>query len=802
MESNNKSKMMPQEIGDRLIAHVNFVQLVFPKKPINQIDYGEFAILKVRIKDIMNHHITKTEDITDFFDSCFKYMVGENEVITIKGEIPSIDNWNATYYFEGVLEENAKFGYQYKIVQLHKEYSLDTEQEKRSFLTLLIGETKTDLLYKNFIDPIAPLREKNVQALMSVKGIGKLTANLLIQKYEENMEEALSAAKLQEYGLSLSIINKIRKAFPSMDMVLNLLSTNPYYLIEVVDGIGWEKADAIALNGGLSPTGENRVKGYIKYFLQDQAYGVGHSWVDLDYLVRAIKSKIPELEDETLREYLRSWVNEDEKTRWLYYDGSSRRIGLYYYYKIEKQVAWELMRIKHGNTTFCSESEIEEAISTIEKQNEFEYTEEQKLAIKGCLNNSVYILSGSAGTGKTFSMKPVVEVLKKHNKSFAQCALSGKASSNLSEITMEEGYTIHRLLGYDSISNSFQHNEERQLSYDVIILDELSLVGGEIFLSLLKAIPTGSKLIMLGDPNQLEAIGLANLLKDCIGSGVISYTCLSKIHRQAARSGIITESLRASAGEKLVSLEPVDEVRGYLKDLHVVTYSDSVLSQPKILEEFNKLYKEQNISVKDISIVVPMRTHGDISCLVLNNRIQAIVNGIPTEQDYAVNSKEGGYILRPLDKILITRNHYQAGTDEKGETVPIFNGNTGYIVSIDIENETMVVDLVQQGRIKIGREYWSDIELGYALTCHKMQGSSSPYIIVGIDMGAYTLLSKEWLYTSLTRAKKYCSLVGQISAIRKAATISRVTVKQTWLKEFLNEMEYEKTWTNERPYKI
>ena len=300
----------------------------------------------------------------------------------------------------------------------------------------------------------------------------------------------------------------------------------------------------------------------------------------------------------------------------------------------------------------------------------------------------------------------------------------------------------------------------------------------------------------------MEAIGSANLLKDCIGSGVIPYTCLSKIHRQAARSGIITESLRASAGEKLVSLEPVDEVRGYLKDLHIVTYSDSVLSQSKVLEEFNRLYKDHNISVKDISIVVPMRTRGEISCLALNNKIQSIVNGIPSEQDYVVNSKDGGYILRPLDKILITRNHYQAGKDAKGELVPIFNGNTGYIVSIDKESETMVVDLIQQGRIEIAREYWGDIELGYALTCHKMQGSSSPYVIVGIDMAAYTLLSKEWLYTSLTRAKKYCSLVGQITAIRKASTISRVIIKQTWLKEFLNEMEYEKTWTNERPYNI
>lgn len=396
--------------------------------------------------------------------------------------------------------------------------------------------------------------------------------------------------------------------------------------------------------------------------------------------------------------------------------------------------------------------------------------------------NGRILITGN--TGKSTVVAPLVRLFKQKQIPFAQCSLSGKAASNLSDITGEEGYTIHRLLSYDGLTGNFLYNKQNNVPYGVIILDELSLVGGEIFLKLLQAIPSGSSLIMLGDPNQLEAIGLTNLLKDCLDSYVIPSAKLTKIHRQAARSGIITESLRVSAGENIVSLEPIEETRGVLKDLKIKTYLESGESQRAVFSEYKKLVDE-GVYPDDITVVVPMRTRGDISCFELNGMIQEYINpGNNFLRGVTISTKEGGYILREGDRVLVTKNNYRT-QNLSGDIVPVYNGNIGKIRTIDAQAGNIVVRFHQQGDIVVPREFWRTLELGYAITCHKFQGSASPYVIVGLDMSAYTLLSKEWLYTALTRAKKYCVLVGQINAIRKSVKISRVTVKRTWLQELL-----------------
>ena len=302
---------------------------------------------------------------------------------------------------------------------------------------------------------------------------------------------------------------------------------------------------------------------------------------------------------------------------------------------------------------------------------------------------------------------------------------------------------------------------------------------------MVQAIKTGAKLIMLGDPNQLEAIGLANLLKDCINSNVFATARLNKIHRQAENSGIITESLRASAGESIVGISPTVEYRGNLKDLKIVSFDDASESYDKIMDEYKALLK-QNISPQDITVVVPMRERGRISCLAINNAIQDLVNGTESGDDKHLTLANGGghYVLRRGDRIIITHNHYRGCKNAAGRDEAVFNGNTGRIVDFTLQGG-LIVDLTQQGRVRIPRGYLPDVELGYALTCHKIQGSSSPYIIVGLDTSAYSMYSKEWIYTALTRARKFCVFVTQISSARASVRISRVKVKRTWLQEML-----------------
>lgn len=768
--------------SDFLKAYVKVISVIFPKKNLSDIIPGEFGILKVEISSIISGEIPVEINGGGFF-----------QLVTIKGPIPAIE-MGGIYYFEGELVEDRRFGFQYEIKQLHKEYILQTKEQERVFLTCILGEKKTEMLYSALDNPIEILEKKDIKALVKIKGIGESSAISILKKYEDNMDLSGDYVQLEGYGLSSKMITKMQRVFKSTDTILYLLKNNPYVFINVIEGIGWEKADAIALNGGLSPNGENRIKAYIKYYLRQRAETDGHSWVLLSELVEAVWGIAPSLEASVLQEYLREWSykNTDPvelftSERWLYYQPATKKIGLSFYRKLEEQIALHLHRLITATPlNSFSDTEIEEAICQSEKEKGFDYTEEQRAAIYKACKNNICIITGSAGCGKTTIMHPIVLLMNKKNRPFAQCSLSGKAASNLSEITQQKGYTIHRLLGFDGDSCQFKYNENHQLPCDTIILDELSLVGGEIFLDLLKAFPSGGRLIMIGDPNQLEAIGLANLLKDCMNTSTIPVARLTKIHRQAARSGIITESLRISAGEQIIPPSPIEEVRGELNDLKIITYSDSILSHDIVIEEYTKLI-QNGIKPSDISVIVPLRTRGGISCYKLNNDIQALVNA-DEQRKVKIETKDGGYELRVNDRILITKNRYDI-FDIEGNEAPIFNGNTGYVAKITDEGKELVVYLTQQGFVRIPRDSFRDVELGYALTCHKSQGSANNYIIIGLDYSAYTLLSKEWVYTAITRAKKMCILVSQISALRASSKISRVTTKNTWLPEILREMQ-------------
>ena len=390
--------------------------------------------------------------------------------------------------------------------------------------------------------------------------------------------------------------------------------------------------------------------------------------------------------------------------------------------------------------------------------------------------------------GKSTTLKPVVRILKDtYYKHVEQTALSGRASSLLGEITGLQGKTIHRLLGFIPDEERFAFNERNHIPADVIILDETSMVGGDLFLKLISAIEDGSKFIMVGDFKQLESIGECNVLKDCLSSGYIASTVLTQIHRQAAKSGIITQSIKASNGEQLVPNDFLgSEVRGELKDLKITCSFDQKLTQHNIIEEFMHLYNDLHIPVEQIQIVVSMRVRGDISCRALNEAIQSIVNGKPTFQevfvDYMDNGMKYRVYYRPKDRIIIRKNNYHART-VSGKEVAIFNGNMGYID--DITHDGMIIKLKDQENVILEREEWNNIQLAYAITCHSIQGSSAPYVIVGLDYSCYAMFSKEWVYTALTRASKYCVLVTQPKAINQAVKISRVRIKQTWLKQDL-----------------
>ena len=700
-----------------------------------------------------------------------------------KGKMPALNNTD-TYIISAFVIEDEKYGLQLETESMYVDYNLDDVEEQRKFFSFFLTPNQIEILYSQFEDPMRLLKERDIDSLVKAKGIGPVTAQRMITKYEDCQDKGLAYVKFYDLGLTKGAIDKLVKFYGSPEAAVAVIENNPYTLIIQVPGYGWNKADAIALAQGLTLDCPERMGAYLVHYLREQAEINGNSWVNVDDLCLAIEQVCGPTDQEKVYEVVRRGIR--DKT--LYFDNADGRIGLTEYRRLEENLADEIVRIQNGSAAIpIDERKAKEVLAKVEKEQGFGFTEEQNAAIWNTLNSQFSILTGLGGTGKTSAVNGIAHVLREHNYRVAQVSLSGRAASKLTEITHIPGQTIHRLLGYDPESGGFHYNKENPVPYDIIIGDEVSMWGGEITLDLLRAVPNGAKVLFIGDPKQLEAIGLASVLTDTIKSQTIPTVQLTKIQRQKADSGIITQSLKVACGEQIVSANSTGtEYRGALRDFKLVTYIDAGLTQSKIIDEFNELYKEKGVPAKDIQVLVPMRSKGEASCRALNIAIQEIVNGCPQRNEVTINYADGNfkycYTYRKNDRVIIMKNNYKTINTE-GHKEPIFNGNVGYIK--EIGPDYMIINLTEQGDIILTEDNYDNLSLAYAITVHKKQGDSSPYVIGAIDSSSYALISKELLYTMITRARKYCVIVGQKRILQQAVKISRVKTKQTWLKELL-----------------
>lgn len=718
--------------------------------------------------------------------------------VVFKGALPPIDT-EKTYYFEVEMVADAKSPYKvgFNILFMTQRVRLTKFEEQKLFLESILTEHQIDILYEELIDPFEAIDSGDLFLLSTVKGIGEKTAEKIVETYNRTKKDANAFLVLrEEFGLTDAAVTKLQEKYQSTDTIIAKLRENPYELM-TLDGYGFKKCDTLALKGGMAKDAKFRIRAYVTHFLTEQAEMEGNSWIYLRDLLHGVVDFVPSIKKETFAEWLKEWTGrvESNEPEFLYYDEEQKRIGLKYYRELEENITEEIFRLLDApkkNLSRCRYT-IEDAIKDCEADNGWEYTDEQKSAIRGFLTNNVEIITARAGSGKTTSVGPIARFCKANGLIIAQTALSGRAASNLSEVTKIEGKTIHRLLGY-SPRGGFSHDKKNQIIEDVVIVDELSMNDNELLYRLLQAIPNGSKVIMLGDSAQLEPLSNGNFLKDCLDTNAVPCYRLTKIHRQAQKSAIITESIKVSNGQQIIGNSEISEIRGELQDLKIVAYKDADLSRVKFLTEYRTLL-QSGVSPNDIIGVVPMKLRGAMSSFALNNDVQKFVNPDPNLPKITLEAdKDKYYTIKLGDRVINRKNHYDTitrtiyeryGFDKDNPVEPIYNGNLGFVT--DIKEDYIVVDFKQQGEVVIPKAYWEDVLLGYVVTTHSFQGSQSPYVVVGLDMSAYMLLSREMLYTALTRSKKYCVLVGQINAVKKATSISRVSVKQTWLKELLLE---------------
>lgn len=716
------------------------------------------------------------------------------KTFTVVGIMPYLME-DADYAISATEVENKKYGKQYQVnsINLYLPNGIESKEGQKEFLDIIFTKLQVKEMYEALDDPYMTLKDGDISSLVKVKNCGMKTAVAWIDKFKTYMPLSNAMKELSEYGLTEALLRRIVNHYKSSDIAVEIIQNKPYKLIEV-NGVGWHKCDEIAMKGGLKPDSPERIGTYILYYLQERA-NEGYSYIPADAnteIENGIVSKTQkpinfidtmieffgdDISDEALKGGL-DYVNDQ-----LWFSDDRKFVGLKRIYDLEMSVAENLIRIRDGENDF-KYSNWKDIIKQKEIDQGWEYNEQQIEGIKAVLENQVVVITGKAGTGKSSIVDAMIAVLQGY--SYAQTALSGRAAARMAEITHEEGYTIHRLLGFpkgDRDHGGFVFHEDNKLPRDIIILDEVSMVDGELFNRLVKAIKTGSKLIMLGDTGQLECIGCMNIAADLIASKEIVSIELSQIHRQAANSGIITESIKAREGIQLIEKDWIGtEVRGKLNDLVLDCFSDKSNTFYKIMQHASSEL-EDGTDIMDLMVIAPSYKN-ESGVDNLNAALQSLYNpDSPEKKEVFVQKSSKAWILREGDKIINVQNDYYA---KNKFTAGIFNGNIGVVKNIDIDANTIAVDFQDiPGIMILPKKNWKDLELGYAITCHKAQGSQCKKVIVGLDFGSFIQLSREWVYTAMTRAIDKCYMVAQNNALRYAVSKNSISVKRTHLVKLL-----------------
>ncbi len=556
-------------------------------------------------------------------------IVSWNPIKVLEGE-PIVDSWGS-FIVKGIYSEELDYhkdytiiakeiydeqrGTQYELMFIGELLDLSKVKNQRGFLKSFLTDGQVDEMFKVLPNPLEAIESHDIAALKQVKGVGDYIANCIIERFEKNKDDCEVYIELDNFGLTPNFIQKLIQRYKNPHKVIEIVKQNPYQLSFDVDGIGFKTADDIAIKGGIQRKSPERIKGYINYILDNLGQS-GNSYITSgeltsyifeefggrDNILDIYQDKNGRIIGNNINDAINSLKEENIIIVEDHEEKSQRRVYLKKYYDLEKEISEHLKRIANAENKFNYEN-WEEIVRQQEHKQGYRFTDEQIAGIKTGLDNQVCFITGGAGVGKSSLVSGILESLK--NYTFAQTALAGKASARLQEVTGEEGFTIHRLLGFNP-SLGFTFNEDNPLEYDIIILDEISLVGGEIFLSLLKAIPDGCKLIILGDMGQLESIGCMNLAFDLYKSKSIVTIELTKVHRQAQKSGIITTSQQIRKGQPVLEKKYTGiKTFGELQDMHFDIEDSCNTTRERTIKWFKEKYESDLVKdVMDIQIFI------------------------------------------------------------------------------------------------------------------------------------------------------------------------------------------------------
>jgi len=699
----------------------------------------------------------------------------QGEQFTAVGSMPGVDK-GRNYILKGTWKVHPSYGEQFAFTE-YSEVMPTSEEGIENFLASGflrgIGKKTAAMIVKKFGEDTFRIIEEEPMRLTAISGIGERKAATIGEAFNAHREFARISLYFQQFGITADYAMKLYKVYGA-DTV-EIVQENPYQLVNDIFGIGFRKADRIAEKMGVAKDDEFRVKSGIKYTLGYYT-GEGHTFVPQKELCEKT-AELLEVGSEQVEELLIALVFEGE----VHVENLEDRpvAFLMPYFIAEQNVCKNLAAL---NAAFLKpiNADVTGLITYTENQTGMILSENQKFAVKSCLLNGVSVITGGPGTGKTTIINTIINILHQSDLSTAIAAPTGRAAKRITETSGHMASTIHRLLEYYYSENEemmrFGKNSEDPLDYDAVIIDEASMVDLMLMNGLVLALKPGTRLIIVGDADQLPSVGAGNVLRDIVDSEYIYSVKLTEIFRQAKESMIVVNAHKINKGEY-----PDCNEKG--KDFFLIRRS----GEKEMLESIKELclkrlpeYYNDCLPVRDIQVLTPVRK-GLIGSINLNKELQMVLNPPSDDLD---ERKFGDKIFRENDKVMQIRNNYQMvwkKIEDFTEGEGVFNGDVGFVKRIDLDLNQMTVVFDESKYVTYEFSQLDELELAYAVTVHKSQGSEFPIMVMPVSWFPPMLATRNLLYTAVTRGKEVVVLVGSENKLNAMVDNNRITERYSGL---------------------
>lgn len=711
------------------------------------------------------------------------HLVNENDEIVIVGCMPTLAI-GESIEVEGKWVNHKIYGTQFEV----NSFMPVTPSSLEGIYVYLssgmihgVGEKMAKRIIDKFGVDTLNIIQNSPERLQEVEGIGSKKVKQIVKSYEEDRELRNIIIELSPFGITPNYCLKIYKKYKSN--AIEVINKNPYQLAEDIRGIGFKVADSIANKIGIDKNSKDRVCQGVLYTL-NKSLSNGHTYLPEHVLIQD-SEKLLELKRDIIKECIMMLVYNQkihiEKVN------NENLIYLMPYYLAENGVCSQIVKLSQyefGDLKIDIDSEI----NILEEDKKIKLAEKQILAVKESINSGVLIITGGPGTGKTTTINSIIEIFENNGKSVTLAAPTGRAAKRMSETSDKEAKTIHRLLemGFSTDDDlTFFKDEEDPINSDVIIVDEVSMVDIILMYNLLRAIKLGTRVILVGDSDQLPSVGAGNVLKDMIDSNIINVVKLNEIFRQAQESMIIVNAHKINNGEPLY-------LNTKEKDFFFIRKStnEEILNEiiGLVNERLPKFYKVDKL--KDIQVLSSMRK-GELGVTNLNIELQKYLN---KKEKFKVEESFSKRLFRVGDKVMQVKNNYTKKwetEDQKESGEGIYNGDIGYIYHIDKDKKTIYVLFDQTKIVSYLYDELDEIDHSFCTTIHKSQGSEFPVVVLPITWAPPMLLSRNLLYTAVTRAKKLVVLVGDVKYLEYMIKNNRVNQRYSNLGYKLNKFKRE-----------